>query len=307
MFRRFMGKLMPMSPDPAENDEEQFCLIRWLDKNSHEIVPQRYISASSISIVLYETYQIKIDSSERKGTVILKKTESTRNSPTEEYHTTLLTVTDILADIKEESNNNNKNEQDDVPIQIAVLMKLLQLVIAGNSSNDNDNDSKFEVHKKCLNCDKLNLCAKCFERRKESEIHKSVHAFVHFKSPGELFGRSVIDDEIAFAKLTELCGNNVCDLNVIHVRIMIYAFQCLEKQVTTKTHTSDHPLIVTTRLVIQQIPVEDIELDDELGRGAFGSVFKAKWISRKRSVACKVIAVTNSRDAELLEESFLQN
>ncbi|CAF3415072.1 unnamed protein product [Rotaria socialis] len=246
MFRRFMGKLMPMSPDPAENDEEQFCLIRWLDKNSHEIVPQRYISASSISIVLYETYQIKIDSSERKGTVILKKTESTRNSPTEEYHTTLLTVTDILADIKEESNNNNKNEQDDVPIQIAVLMKLLQLVIAGNSSNDNDNDSKFEVHK-------------------------------------------------------------VCDLNVIHVRIMIYAFQCLEKQVTTKTHTSDHPLIVTTRLVIQQIPVEDIELDDELGRGAFGSVFKAKWISRKRSVACKVIAVTNSRDAELLEESFLQN
>ncbi|CAF4168029.1 unnamed protein product, partial [Rotaria magnacalcarata] len=45
--------------------------------------------------------------------------------------------------------------------------------------------------------------------------------------------------------------------------------QCLKKQVTTKTHTSDHPLIVTTRLVIQQILVEDIELSGELGTGAF--------------------------------------
>ncbi|CAM4755622.1 unnamed protein product [Rotaria magnacalcarata] len=313
----------------AENDEEQFCLIRWLDKNSHEIVPQRYINASSTSIVLYETYQIKIDSSERKGTVILKgtrrdceqlqsnvaplpyadekkETESTKNSPTEEFHTTLSAVTDMLADVKEESNNNNnnnnKNEQDDVAIQTAVLMKLLQLVITGNSSKDNDSDSKLEVHNvrcarcgsssfrsdrcKCLNYDKLNLCAKCFERRKESETHKSGHAFVRFKSPGELFGQSVTNDEVTFANLKELYGNNVhefvscdgcksdtikgwrfkCDTCPNYDLCM----QCLKKQVTTKTDTSDHPLIVTTRLVIQQILVEDIELSGELGTGAFG-------------------------------------
>ena len=37
-----------------------------------------------------------------------------------------------------------------------------------------------------------------------------------------------------------------------------------------------------------------------------GAVFKARWLSKNRIVACKVIAVPNSKGAEVLEKSFLK-
>ncbi|CAF3586255.1 unnamed protein product [Rotaria sp. Silwood1] len=335
MFRRFLEKSTAMNSNSIDNSEEQYCLIRWSDKKNFEIIPQKQIKAPSTSITLYETYNINIDGKDRKGTVILKETEQSKMSNNEQFQTASSTASDILADVKEESNNNNKNEQDEATIRNAVLMKILQLVIAGNSSNDNDNS---EFHKvrcaacstypirsdryKCLNCEKLSLCARCFERRRESEDHKSGHAFVHFKSPGELFGRSITDDDVTLVKLKEFYGNDIhesisCDgcksQSIKGLRFKCdtcpnydLCQTCLEKKITTQTHTSNHPLIVIPRQAIQQIPVDDIELGDELGSGAFGSVYKAKWISKKRSVACKVINVPRSNDADRLEKSFLK-
>ena len=37
-----------------------------------------------------------------------------------------------------------------------------------------------------------------------------------------------------------------------------------------------------------------------------GSVYKARWLSKNRLVACKVIAVSKAKEAELLQKSFLQ-
>ncbi|CAF3170654.1 unnamed protein product [Rotaria sp. Silwood2] len=355
MFRRFMEKLT----ESTESAEEECCLIRWSDKKSFKIVPQKNIKAPPASITVYETYTVDIDGHQRKGTVILKgtkrecerlllnvepttttieptkKTEQSKMSKSQQFQTASSSASDILADVKEESNSNSNNEQDEAAIRNAVLMKLLQLVIAGGSANDDDNG---EAHKvrcvacgtnpirsdryKCLNCEKLSLCARCFERRRESDTHKSGHAFVHFKSPGELFGRSVTDDDVTLTKLKEFYGNDVhesisCDgcksQSIKGLRFKCdtcpnydLCQQCLEKKVTTQTHTFSHPLIVIPRQAIQQISVDDIELGDELGSGAFGSVFKAKWISKKRSVACKVINVPKSKDAERLEKSFLK-
>ena len=201
--------------------------------------------------------------------------------------------------------NNEENEKDEEAIRNAVLMKILQLMIAGSLNTD---DNTVEVHKvrcgacgsypirsdryKCLNCDKMNLCARCFDRRRESEHHKSGHAFVHFKSPGELFGRSVTDDDVKFNKLKEFYASEIhesvicdgCQLNPIKgLRFKCdvcpdydLCQQCLQAGVTSQTHASNHPLIVVSRRAIQQIPMEDIELGDKLGSGAFGRYFLIK-------------------------------
>lgn len=189
---------------------------------------------------------------------------------------------------------------DEVAIQTAVLMKLLQLVVAGNSPNSKEDNN--EVHKvpcascgrspissdryKCLICDNINLCAKCFEQRRESNTHKSGHAFAHFKSPGELFGRSVTDDEVTLTKLKQFYSNEEhksikCDgcqsPTIKGLRFKCdtcprydLCLQCFKNRVTTETHTTNHPLIIASRHIISRIPVDDIELGKELGRGAFG-------------------------------------
>jgi hypothetical protein len=52
--------------------EEQFCLVRWLDKSSFDIVPLQQVKAPPASITVYETYIFDFDGKQRKGTVILK-------------------------------------------------------------------------------------------------------------------------------------------------------------------------------------------------------------------------------------------
>ena len=80
----------------------------------------------------------------------------------------------------------------------------------------------------------------------------------------------------------------------------------MERGATSGTHESSHPLYLVGRRALPQIPVEDIELGDELGRGGFGAVFKAKWLSKNRRVACKVIVVPPTPQAAHLEKSFLK-
>ncbi|CAF1466676.1 unnamed protein product [Adineta steineri] len=41
-----------------------------------------------------------------------------------------------------------------------------------------------------------------------------------------------------------------------------------------------------------QIPREDIQLENEVGHGAFGTVYKAKWLSKNSIVACKCLNLT---------------
>ncbi len=181
-----------------------------------------------------------------------------------------------------------------------MLAQILQLILSTNSDNDNDSD---EVHKvqcgacgdnpivsdryKCLNCGDFNLCAPCFERRRESKGHKSGHAFIHFKSPGELFGRTVTDDEVTYAKLKQTYAQEIhesitcdgCKSDTIKgLRFKCDSChnydlcqKCVDGGITTQTHESSHPLIVVPLRAIHQIPVEDIKLGDEIGRGAFGT------------------------------------
>lgn len=65
-------KLILHNSEKVNNVEEQFCLIRWSNKNSFDIVHQKQIKAPPESILVYETYTVDINGKQRKGTVILK-------------------------------------------------------------------------------------------------------------------------------------------------------------------------------------------------------------------------------------------
>jgi hypothetical protein len=138
---------------------------------------------------------------------------------------------------------------------------------------------------RCLQCENFDLCAKCFERRREPLEHKSGHSLVHFRLPKEIFGRTVNTDDVTLEKLKQSYGNEknawvTCagckKQNFIGLRFKCDSCKaydlcekCATKGVTTKDHKSNHPLILTSHRVIVVIPVSDIKLEEKLGSGAF--------------------------------------
>jgi hypothetical protein len=142
---------------------------------------------------------------------------------------------------------------------------------------------------KCLQCDDYDLCGDCFEKRRETEQHKSGHAFAHFTIPMELFGESItkVNDEVTLVKFKERFAtmehtNVTCDgcekTPIIGIRFKCdtchnydLCLECMEKQVVTNEHNTKHSLIVLGSNRLNQIKIDDIKLSDELGRGAFGT------------------------------------
>ncbi|CAF0793093.1 unnamed protein product [Adineta ricciae] len=324
------------------------------------------IKSSPESIKVYETYTIQHNDAQRKGTVILKgtrrdceqllqnvtfgqpaarsKAQSMKEYSNDEYKTAVVkqphpesaeqAASTILAEVQDEEKDKKGNEKEEKAIRNAVLMKILQLMLAHENSVDAENGEFHRVRffacssspirtdrYKCLNCERVNLCSRCFERRRESNRHKSGHVFAHFKIPGEIFGREVTDDDVTLTKLREFYKNDVhasivcdgCDMEIKGLRFKCdtcanydLCYLCFEQGAASGTHESTHSLVVVPVQVVREIPVNDIELGDQLGKGAFGAVYKAKWLSKNRPVACKVIFVPPTMNANTLEKSFLK-
>jgi len=228
-----------------------------------------------------------------------------------------------------------KNEKEEKAVRDAVLGQILDLIRTTKAPVDSNGEKHINIQcsscsekpiesdrYKCLNCGDINFCATCFESRREMKQHKSGHVYVHYKFPGELFSEPVREDEVTYSKFRQKyadeehgsiscdgCGKDAikglrfkCDTCSNYDLCQ----DCVDKGKETKSHKTTHPLIIVGRRAIHQIRIEDIELTDKLGGGAFGTVFKGKWLSKKRTVACKVIDVSQTKEAEVLERSFLK-
>ncbi|CAF1345089.1 unnamed protein product, partial [Didymodactylos carnosus] len=174
---------------------------------------------------------------------------------------------------------------------------------------------------KCLQCTNYDLCARCFERRRETKNHLSGHPVVQFRTPNEVLGRELRNNDLTLTNLKVLfqlekhenisCDGCLLD-PIVGLRFKCdtcpnydLCHQCMTNSATTNSHKSDHPLVVVPKHRIPVIPRDDIELGDALGKGAFGTVYKATWLSKNRVVACKVITAPANL-SEGLFKSFLK-
>ena len=251
---------------------------------------------------------------------------------------------------------DNGNDNDDDTNQSNAFMGLVQLLLSSSVRTDQNED--VEIHKvrcgicgsypikrdryRCLNCEGLDVCGRCFRRRKESGNHKSGHAFVHFELPGELFGRAVNDNEVTLARLQTLHANDAhesiyCDgCNSHPIKGLRFKCdscsdydlcqQCVNNNVITRAHKLTHSLIVLPRRTIREISEEDIRISNELKRGAFGkqicriymtvflqsssvlgSTYKARWVSKKCRIMCRAFALKRTEKTDMIEKSFLRD
>jgi hypothetical protein len=140
---------------------------------------------------------------------------------------------------------------------------------------------------KCLECHNYDLCGICFDERRETLKHISGHAVVHFSDPGEVFGEPTTDSNTTITlnkfkekyvteEHTDVQCNNCKITPIKGLRFKCdtchdcnLCLACMEKRL----HDKSHPLIVIGKERFTQIPVNDIELNDELGRGGFGKKY----------------------------------
>ncbi len=137
---------------------------------------------------------------------------------------------------------------------------------------------------KCLECHNYDLCGRCFDQRRETLQHINGHAMVHFSDHDELFGEPLVDinTTVTLRKFKEKysreehanieCNNcKMMPMKGLRFKCDVchdydLCITCMEKRV----HDTSHPLIAIGKSHFSEIAMDDIELNDELGRGGFG-------------------------------------
>jgi len=137
---------------------------------------------------------------------------------------------------------------------------------------------------RCLECPNYDLCGRCHDQRRETLDHRTGHVMVHFSAQNEIFGEPInnLEKDVTLNSLKEkyrfeehsLVQCNNCKTKPVRglrfkcddCRDYDLCINCMQLRV----HDTKHPLLVIGKNWCPQIPIEDIELGEELGRGGFG-------------------------------------
>ncbi|CAF3986723.1 unnamed protein product [Rotaria sordida] len=313
--------------------QEPYCIIKWLDTRKIGIVAQKSVFLpSSIDVEDNASYLIDINGEKRLGKILVHGTKEHCESILQEF---------TSHEPKRQDEENTSETLDDVSL-MSILAKILTKVESIDINDDGDvHNVKCVVCEmepirqsdryRCLECTSptYDICGRCFEKHRHTGKHLIGHAMVHFKLPNEILGIQFndINNEVNLNNLRNLDTLRYekhdgikCD-GICHQQTLIgLRFKCdtcpnynlceicaIDKHICTKNHKKDHPLILTSNKVIPKIDPDDILLEESLGRGGFGRVYKALWRSKNLPVACKIIETSNkSSESDHLRRSFLQ-
>lgn len=177
----------------------------------------------------------------------------------------------------------------------------------------------------CLICENLMLCSLCFEYRKSDSSHSSAHPMIRFENNHEalhmysrdLHGRTFTLDSFKLIFKNSIHTDTKCCWCKKQIRgLRFECDQCYEYDLCTgcfeadrksQKHKSEHSMIVFGRPQRCEVTLDEIELLECLGQGAFGKVHRARHLPTDRIVACKIIDTANGlMNVMELKKSFFR-
>lgn len=155
---------------------------------------------------------------------------------------------------------------------------------------------------KCVECHDYDLCDRCFGKRRCNYSHELHHKMVRYDEPDVLFGKRLSSDEVNLKNLKSMYKNethvrikcNICGTEPIK-GLRFKCDTCTDfnlcegcvNQSSGRHSCKTHPVLLICKSISHEIDYSKIEFVKELGSGAFGRVYEAKY--EKRTVACKII------------------
>jgi serine/threonine protein kinase len=160
----------------------------------------------------------------------------------------------------------------------------------------------------CLECFEHTLCNECYSRKNCNESHSPGHKILRLDGPSNnKFGKQFEKHQFNLEHFEKEFENELhkefkCKIcNVEPIKGL--RFKCSEcfdfnlcskcKDKTTQNHLISHSLITHGKTFSNEINLDKLNIENKLGEGAFGEVYKATYDNKK--VACKIISASKSK------------